>query len=518
MPITLASVLERRELGLTTIWADDEAAARVWSWAHSSDLADPSPFLSRGDALLTTGTQWRDDSDIAPWVERLAAVGVPAIGFGTEVFRDGTPDALAAACQAHGIALFEVPYRTPFIAVVRAVADLDASERFSRVRFTLDAQRAIALAALRPDGLAAALTELERRVGGPVALIGSDGRVAVGRRPDRVALDTARRMLADGRRAAVVIEGVTLQTIGRPDALRGVLAVGGGAHDDATRAVVTSVVAMVGLALEQERRLARTLDDLRAELLSALVRGERELVATTLRALGGGIPDEPLAVAVIDPASGRREALLDLLGARARGEAAPSIETPGAHPGRRSAGGAGVFHARDGARVVVLADADRIDALLPELVEQARGTAGVVRRVRWERLEQAIDDAARAADRMAERVDADAQAGDRILDAAALRDDGMLTRLAGADARRTAEAMLAPLDQHDDASGDALVATLAAWLGADAVAEQAAAALGVHRHTVRARVRRAEQLLGRDLGAFPARAELWAALVAAGRA
>lgn len=515
MPITLASVLERRELGLSAVWADDEAAARVWSWAHSSDLADPSPFLSRGDALLTTGTQWRDDSDIGPWVERLAAVGVPAIGFGTEVFRDGTPDELAAACQAHGIALFEVPYRTPFIAVVRAVADLDASERFSRVRFTLDAQRAIALAALRPDGLAAALTELERRVGGPVALIGSDGRVAVGHRPGRVALDTARRMLADGRRAAVVIEGVTLQTIGRPDALRGVLAVGGGAHDDATRAVVTSVVAMVGLALEQERRLARTLDDLRAELLSALVRGERELVATTLRALGGGIPDEPLAVAVIDPASGRREALLDLLGARARGD---SVRKEGEHPGRRGAGGAGVFHARDGARVVVLADADRIDALLPELVEQARGTAGVVRRVRWERLEQAIDDAARAADRMAERVDADAQAGDRILDAAALRDDGMLTRLAGADARRTAEAMLAPLDSHDDASGDALVATLAAWLGADAVAEQAAAALGVHRHTVRARVRRAEQLLGRDLGAFPARAELWAALVAAGRA
>ena len=518
MPITLSSMLERRELELDTVWADDEAAARPWSWAHSSDLADPSPFLSRGDALLTTGTQWRDDADISPWVERLSAVGVPAIGFGTEVFRNGTPDALAAACQAHGIALFEVPYRTPFIAVIRTVADLDASERFARVRFTLDAQRAIALAALRPDGLAAALTELEHRVGGPVALIGSDGRVAVGHRPGRVALDTARRMLADGRRAAVVIDEVTLQTIGRPDALRGVLAVGGAGHDDATRAVVTSVVAMVGLALEQERRLARTLDDLRAELLSALVRGERELVATTLKALGGGIPDEPLAVAVIDPASGRREALLDLLGARARGEASV---TGGEHPGARSrehGSERSVFHARDGARVVVLADSERIDELLPELVEQSRGTAGVVRRVRWERLEQAIDDAARAADRMAERVGADAAAPDRILDAAALRDDGMLTRLAGADARRTAEAMLAPLDSHDADSGDALVATLAAWLGADAVAEQAAAVLGVHRHTVRARVRRAEQLLGRDLGAFPARAELWAALVAAGRA
>lgn len=514
MPITLRSVVDRRELGLRTVWADDAAADRVWSWIHSSDLVDPTPFLSPGDALLTTGVQWRDDDDIAPWVARLARGGVPAVGFGTEVFRDGTPDALVTACAEHGIALFEVPYRTPFIAVGRAVADIEAGERFARVRFTLDAQRAIALAALRPDGLTAALAELERRVDGPVALIGSDGHVAVGHAPGQVALDTARRMLADGRRAAVVIEGVTLQTIGRPEALRGVLAVGGAtAHDDAARAVITSVIAMVGLALEQERTLARTLDDLRAELLAALLRGERDLVATTLRALGGRLPEEPLAVAVIDPAPGRREALLDLLAGRAR-----------AGTGARRA--PALFHARDGARVVILLDADRVDGVLPELVQQSRGSAGLVRTARWERLEAAVDEAARAADRMAERstgahghdVTDLEDARTRILDAAALRDDGMLTRLAGDDARRVAEAMLAPLDDHDAQANDALVATLVAWLGADAVAEQAATALGVHRHTVRARVRRAEQLLGRDLGAFPARAELWAALVAAGRA
>ena len=37
-------------------------------------------------------------------------------------------------------------------------------------------------------------------------------------------------------------------------------------------------------------------------------------------------------------------------------------------------------------------------------------------------------------------------------------------------------------------------------------------ALGVHRHTVRTRLALAERLLGRDLGAFSTRAELWAAL------
>ncbi|MCA1942391.1 MAG: helix-turn-helix domain-containing protein, partial [Yonghaparkia sp.] len=70
---------------------------------------------------------------------------------------------------------------------------------------------------------------------------------------------------------------------------------------------------------------------------------------------------------------------------------------------------------------------------------------------------------------------------------------------------------------HDAATGDELVSTLGTWLRCDAVAEAAALRLGIHRHTVRARLRRAAELLDRDLDAFPARAEVWAALQAAGR-
>ena len=36
----------------------------------------------------------------------------------------------------------------------------------------------------------------------------------------------------------------------------------------------------------------------------------------------------------------------------------------------------------------------------------------------------------------------------------------------------------------------------------------------MHRHTVRARIAQAQQLLGVDLGTLPAQAELWAALQA----
>ncbi|MGO4276372.1 helix-turn-helix domain-containing protein, partial [Paenibacillus sp. TAF58] len=44
--------------------------------------------------------------------------------------------------------------------------------------------------------------------------------------------------------------------------------------------------------------------------------------------------------------------------------------------------------------------------------------------------------------------------------------------------------------------------------------DSAARELGIHRHTLRARVAEAERLLGRDLSSFHARADLWAALLA----
>ena len=377
MPVTLDTLLARRELQLRLIWADDAARERPWAWVHSSDLADPTPFLSPGDALLTTGTQWASDDDIAPWVERLAAAGVPAVGFGTEVIRDGTPDALTEACAAHGIALLEVPYRTPFIAVARAVADLDAEERYARVRWTLETQRAIAVAALRPAGLGAVVAELARRIAAPAAIV-REGSEVLGDEPPRAVLDEALALLRAGRRAARTVDDWSLQTVGAATALTGVLAIGPGSlHDDAERAVITSVVALAGLA---------------------------------------GVTD--------------RDAL-----------AASAAETAARLAALRSAVQAALVASEPSPAVA----AEPLDPTDPV-------------------------------------------------------------------------ALVQPLLEHDAATGDDLVSTLSTWLRCDAVAEAAALRLGIHRHTVRARLRRAAELLDRDLDAFPARAEVWAALQAAGRA
>ena len=172
----------------TCAWTSDEsvldpgALDRPVRWVHSSDLADPTPFLSEGLVLLTTGTQFLDAGEdpeaFAAYVHRLAARGVVGLGFGTEVVRDGIPPALADACRDERMPLFEVPYRTPFIAVARANAEAIAAQAYARRSWALAAQRAIALAALRPDGLGATLAELSRQLDTWVGLFDAAGALS----------------------------------------------------------------------------------------------------------------------------------------------------------------------------------------------------------------------------------------------------------------------------------------------------------------------------------------------------
>jgi purine catabolism regulator len=73
-----------------------------------------------------------------------------------------------------------------------------------------------------------------------------------------------------------------------------------------------------------------------------------------------------------------------------------------------------------------------------------------------------------------------------------------------------AAALVAPLDEPGERAD--LAATVLAWLRRHGQVDAAAADLGVHRHTVRHRLRRAESLLGRSLDDAGVRAELYLAL------
>ena len=497
---TLRALLTRGDLRLRL--ADDDGLDpalldRAVRWVHSSDLDDPTPFLSEGLVLLTTGTQFpqapEDDGPYLAYVRRLAARGVVGLGFGTEVARAGIPPGLADACRAERMPLFEVPYRTPFIAVARANAEAIAAETYARRSWALAAQRAIALAALRPDGLGATVAELARQLDTWVGMYDAAGELSREHPAGGLDAETASALrrevtgvLNRGARAGSSLRiGETpfsLQTLGRGGHLRGVIAIAAGDLDQEGRGVVTAVIAMAGLALEQQQGLSRARGVLRAGLVRALLTDDPALARRIARELWGPLPPAPVAVAVTDAAASRIDAIAELLELRV--------------DERR---GSLFFGRGDDGLVIVVPAGER--GPIDEVAERFSVRIGVSDPTGYDGFAAAVGQAMVARDRGTGSVTAFAE----------VARSGVLSALSD-EARSLARAELAPLTRHDATEGTRLIETLQAWLHNDCSHEASARALGVHRHTVRTRLALAERVLGRDLSSFATRAELWAAL------
>jgi purine catabolism regulator len=477
VPATVRRLLRQSSLGLTLVGG--ESLDDAIQWIHGSDLADPTPFLSDGQMLLTTGTQFPESStqaDYDAYVSRLSARGVVALGFGTEVVRSGTPPELAAACQSVGMPLLEVPYLTPFIAIIRWSADLIARESRARDDWSLAAQRAISVAALSQGGLAGVLVALAEQLEGKVALLDSGGSIVEAVSPshfdvgERAELEReALRLLGRGSRSAgsILVGGAraSLQTLGRRDQLRGVLAVVGGTElDSAAQAVLTSAVALAEVALEQEVSGRGSLMPLNSELLALLLEGEVELVGRVVR-----LPAAPVVVALCRwrPSEWELQRAVPL----------------------------GFFAPLGDDTVVILSASD----WNPGALGSVAAVIGASQSLGYDQLDAAVTQAGRSL-AIAE------QRGVAVIEFDDVREGDFLGILTP-ELVSAAAARLATVDPE-------LLRYASAWLAHNCAWDPAARELGIHRHSLKARMDEVGIALGLLLDTFAGRAELWALLAA----
>lgn len=519
MPPSLNVLLRSRALKLRLV-APDLGSLKLEepiSWVHSSDLADPTPFLDRGQLLLTDGTQFRVESTAvtaaaAPehevpevpdsrayeeYVRRLVDHGIVGLGFATQVIHGTLPPGLEDACRRQGLPLLEVPDRTPFIAIIRMVADYLAREEHARAEWSLQAQRALSRAALRPDGLTSILGELERQLHSWVALYDAAGNyVRMPRNrpvPSDIASEVAQRVqsaLDLGTRSASHMEvggqSVTLQTLGRKGSLRGALVLGAIEPLDPARAdIVNSVIGLASLALEQARTLDTARRHLRAGVFEQLLAGSTEVATRTARQVWGQLPRDPLLVT----ASRRESPAPNLL------EALELLADD--HHGA-------VFYALHGELLVVLAGQTHQGRVL-ELLERHGAVAGVSVETVMNALPDALEEATRAARRAAEL-------GRAVVTFSELSEGGMLGLLREEEACPVARCLLQPLIAHDAAENTQLLETVREWFAHDCVWDKTARRMGVHRHTLRNRIDSAGKILGLNLDGMRDRLELFAAV------
>ncbi|QAV70899.1 PucR family transcriptional regulator [Salinibacterium sp. UTAS2018] len=479
------------------------------SWVHSSDLDDPTPFLSAGNVLLTDGAQFgfaaaTETYDYNSYVRRLVDAGIVGLGFATHFLHQGMPPGLAVACARAGLPLIDVPDRVPFIAVIREVADQIAAERSRRMEWSIAAHKAISYAALKPTGLRSTLIELERQLSCWVGLFDATGHpVPVPgqqRSGDRFAepvRDEVARALRKGSRSSTALTldagQVTIQTLGQSGALRGALALGRGVPlDRAENELVTSVIAMATLALEQNRALDATRGHLRSSLVELMLEGRVTAARSIATEVWGGLPTEPLSVFALARHT-QSHFILDALDVWAL-----------------DADGHGFFAVR-GEVIVVLVDGasdsrTAISALhaLEELVDDHHLVAGSAHAANYSELATAVGQASTALQARGKQPGLTAFA--------AIADSGMLGVLHAAGAERVAHRVLTPLTDLEPEHSAALVQTLRSWFAHDCSWGATAASLGVHRHTVRSRIDQAGSILNLNLESFEGRLELWAAL------
>src|ERR1700685_2781369 len=104
------------------------------SWAHVSELEDPTPWLSGAEMIMTTGMGVPRGAEAQrAYLERLDDAGVACLALSEGLFVPPVT-ALLAVADRRGFPIVEVPIPVPFITIAQEVAaavQMDNAQRLN---------------------------------------------------------------------------------------------------------------------------------------------------------------------------------------------------------------------------------------------------------------------------------------------------------------------------------------------------------------------------------------------------
>ncbi|MFE5186307.1 PucR family transcriptional regulator [Streptomyces sp. NPDC056628] len=549
----LRALLDTDALGLKLLGGEDELDRTVRG-VMTTDLRDPSRYLSGGELVLT-GLAWRRDAaDSDPFVRILVQAGVAALAAG-EAELGEVPEDLLVACARHRLPLFAVHESVAFATVTEHVVRQVSGERAGDLAAVVDRHRRLMTSGPAGGGPDVVLDLLGSDLDLRAWVLSPAGRLIAGSKAAGPALpaDLCAR-LAAGHLAAARSgrRGPHRVTLGTTVYSLFPIRSGGRAAGDARETVLSewllAVEADAGdwpaeridllqgvtqlIAVERDRRdAARTVRRrLAQEVLELLQTGAAPAeIAARLRVAApvllpglGAAPHWQVVVARVEWADGAIEpgpaaqALLEeiLVDPRATGPE-PSDRIAVAHTGEEAIALVplpAVSAEHDGSEAGVLADAllDAVaEPLSAGLDDDGRITLGVSAAVHSaEGLRGALEEARHARRVAAARVGRVCAAGHQELASHVL-----LLPFVPDDVRRAFTArLLDPLRDYDRRHRAELIPTLEAFLDCDGSWTRCATRLHLHVNTLRYRVGRIEQLTGRDLSRLEDKLDFFLAL------
>lgn len=320
MAITINALLEQRSLNLSlVVEGSREVLDTPISWVHFSESPDPTPYLEGGEVLLTTGLvmpQDNPDERYRSFASRLIDAGIRGLGFGVGVQHDSIPQWLTYQCEATGLALFEVPLETPFIAISKTITrEIADSNRQNFARMYSNQQRLLR-SVKSLDPVSAVISRLAELIGGWAALLNPVGNIVssshhvlpvdVGSLGDALAfsvLGEAKFTTAKGYDIAVFhVASPTRQTLGYLVAGRK------GGKGSIDHPLVGAAASLLSLAVNGSADSSRSINHLRSTMTRLCLEGHSQIVGRFADDVWNGLPVQPLTTLRI---IGQQDALED---------------------------------------------------------------------------------------------------------------------------------------------------------------------------------------------------------------
>jgi PucR family transcriptional regulator, purine catabolism regulatory protein len=512
--LTVRNLVE--EMGLELLAGVDAADAPV-RWVHISELPDPTPWLSGGEIILTTGLQLTSAKRQRDFARLLGDQHVAGVGFGVGFEHERVPEQLVEEARAIGLPVFEVPYELPFIALTEKAFGRLVNEQYEVLQRGIAIHKRLERLVLEERGLDELVGAVAAAIGGLVMVLDARGETLAERTFRRKlgegVVETVRARVRD-RDAARSPGGdfapdhpeiagralvLPISTRGRGTPRAWLFAArDAGSLGDFERLILQQAATVVALELMRQRVMRDTERRLAGDVLAQALTGRlaESEVESRLRPFGIGEQAAVLVFECDDPAGGEGDL-----------ERALAESGLGALVACRERLLCAVVDATRELDPVELARELRTALLEGHGGERVRAAAsrsapvGMVRRSFHE---------ARCA------LEATALANGAAPDIASHADLGafrLLLAVQDDEALRVyTDSVLGPLEDGGGEYGDELLRSLEAFIEQNGQWEKAARQLYCHRHTLRYRIRKIEELTGRDMKSARDRIELWLAL------
>jgi len=505
-----------RECGLELAAGSDGAEHEI-RWVHISELEDPTPWLSGGELLLTTGIQLTTAAKQRGFVERLDSNDAAGLGFGTGFGVKRLPKALIEAAESRGLPLFEVPYEMPFIAITEHAFGTLVNENYDILQRATKVHERLERLVLEGRGLDQLLGSISAAVGGRAIVLDSAGR-ELARNPRRGGPPAAVVEAVAGELSGRGSEGqlasfapttgeladraLAVPVPGRRDLspIAWLLVVSeNGPLGEFERLLGRQAAMALGLDMMRERVVKETERRLAGDLLSEALSGrlDSDELLGRLRPFGIGEEAAVLVFELDDPHAAETDAEARIA----------ELGTPGLVATTAAAG-------RPLLCAVVPGDGTEPVETARQLLESLASVHGSVRAAASRRA--SVGSLRRAFHEARCALEATSFANGEAPDVASHDDLGAFTLLLALqddDALRAySDGLLEPIERTEGEYGGELLRSLEAFIENNGNWERAARRLYCHRHTLRYRIRKVEELTGRDLGRATDRIELWLAL------